>query len=104
MKDFRHPDQKIMPRVVQAWWDDFRLSQPSDEQLYDLVLRSKVYHIVAAEELIRRNCLNEVYLSAIVKSVPEYSSRALELLNYIHRTEKLTIRPLVWLIELGLTA
>ena len=104
MKDFRHPDQKIMSQAVQAWWDDFLLSKPKDDALFALILGSKVYHVVAAEELIRRNCLNQLYLATIVRCVPEYSSRALELLDYIHRTQKLTIKPLAWLTELGLTA
>ncbi len=104
MKDYRHPDQKIMTQAVQTWWSDFLLSKPSDEKLFDLVVKSRVYHIVAADELIRRNCLNVQYLSAIVQYVPECSSKALGLLSYIHRAQKLKIKPLVWLGELGLTA
>jgi hypothetical protein len=104
MKDYRHPDQKILPQAVQAWWEQFLLSQPSNEQLQEEIVTNKPWKAEAAAELLRRNCLDEQCLSAIVKHVAEHSSRSLELLAYIYRMKKLKIKPLVWLGELGLTA
>ena len=104
MKDYRHPDQKILSQVVQAWWEQFLLSQPSNEQLQEEIVTNKPWKAEAAAELLRRNCLDEHCLSAIILYVPEYSSRALELLAYVHRVSKPKIHPLVWLASLGLTA
>ncbi len=104
MQDHRHPDQKMLAQAVQAWLDSFLLSQPSNEQLRQEIVANKPWKAELAAEILRRNCLDEHCLSAIVKHVPEYSSRALELLAYVHRVSKPKIHPLVWLASLGLTA
>lgn len=85
MEDFRHPDQKLLPKDLQAWWHNFLATSPSNWSLRQEIVTAKPWKYEAAEELLRRANASDDCLRAIVEHVPECKTRAAQLLAWRRR-------------------
>ncbi|KKP88919.1 MAG: hypothetical protein UR94_C0046G0011 [Parcubacteria group bacterium GW2011_GWA2_36_10] len=82
MEDFRHPDQKLLPKELQAWWHNFLATSPSNWSLRQEIVTAKPWKYEAAEELLRRANASDDCLRAIIEHVPECEVRAASLLAW----------------------